>query len=126
MPRQFIRDYCFTQKSETKGDLQLRDDLASGLDSLHVQRDEVVMTLGQCFLESFLHALVAHHGSHLQQSAQHNHVEHLGVLQLGSLVHGVNAIDGDVLTRRRIDDAVAVVDKNASGFDLRHELVERR
>lgn len=33
-------------------------------------------------------------------------------------IHGVDAVNVDVLTRRRVDDAVTVVDKYASGFYL--------
>ena len=83
--------------------LYLLDNLGTLFHCLHVQGDEVVMALGQRFLEGLLHALIADHGSHLQQTAKNNHVKDLAVLHLGSLVHRIDAIDGDVLARRLVD-----------------------
>ena len=83
-----------------------------------------MMTLGQRLEERFLHTLVTYNGANLEKSAKHNHIEHLRVLHLGSLVHSIDAIDGDILSRRRIDDSKAVVDEYSTRFDFRFKLVE--
>ena len=82
------------------------------------------MTLWQGLLQSFLNTLVADDGSHLQQTTEDNHVEHLTVLHLSSLVHRIDLIDGDVLTGGLVDDTKTIVDENATRFDLRLELLE--
>ena len=85
-----------------------------------------MMALRKSLLERFLYAIGTKHWSNLQQSAQHNHVKHRTILHLGSLVHGVNLIHGDVLTRRLLDDAKAVVDQDATRLDFRLKLLQRR
>ena len=84
------------------------------------------MALGQRLEQSLLKAVGGHYGADFQQSAEHNHVEHLRILHLGSLVHGVDAIDVDVIAHGSLGDAEAVVDEDAAGLHLRQELVERR
>ena len=104
--------------------LDLLYDLGTFLQCLHIQRNQVVMTLRECLLQRLLHTLVTDYGGHLQQTTQNNHVEDLTVFHLGSLIHGVNLVDGDVLTGRLVDDAEAVVDEDTSGLDLRFELLQ--
>ena len=57
-------------------------------------------------------------------TTQYNHVECLGVVHFIGGIHGVDAVNVDVLTRRRVDDAVTVVDKYASGFYLAFEFLQ--
>ena len=83
-----------------------------------------MMALGKCFLERFFYAVGTYHRSHLQQSTQHNHVKHLAVLHLGSLVHRVNAIDGDVLTCWRVQNAIAIVNQDATRLQLGFKLLQ--
>ena len=84
------------------------------LDSLFIHGDEVVMAFGKGFPQTFNDILQCHHGFDFQQSAQHNHVECLGVVHLVGCIHGINAVDVDVLACGWIDDAVSVVDKYAA------------
>ena len=114
------------QKSGAKANkLNLLNNLGTLVHSLHVQGDEVVMALGKGLFQGLLHTVSADYGSHLQQSAEDNHVEDLAVLHLSSLVHCVNTVDGDVLARRRIDDTKAVVNEHATGLDFGFKLLER-
>ena len=53
------------------------DDVASGLDGFHVQRNKSVVAFGQSLVKCFFNTVVAHYGAYVEQSAQHNHVEHL-------------------------------------------------
>ena len=87
-------------------DLLLLDDLHTLAHGLHVERNELVVALRERLEESLVQALGAHNGANLEQTAQNDHVEHLGVLHLGSLVRSINLIDRDVLAGRRIDDTV--------------------
>ena len=84
------------------------------------------MTLRQRLVESLVQSVGAYYRTNLEQSAKYNHVEHLGVLHLGSLVHGINAIDGNVLALWRIDDSIAVINKDSSSLHLGLKLIERR
>ena len=104
--------------------LHFFNNLGTFLEGLHIEGDQRVMALGKGLEEGLLHTLVAYDGSHLEQTTEHNHVEHLAVLHLGSLVHGVDLVDGDVLTGGLVDDTKAVVDENTTGLDLRLELFE--
>ena len=94
--------------------------------SLHVERNEAVMALGQGLEQCLVQSLCADDRTNLEQSAQYNHVEYLRVLQLGSLVHSVDTVYIDILTCRRIDDAETIVYKYAARLNLRLKLVERR
>ena len=82
------------------------------------------MALRQRLEECLLQAIGRYYGAYLQQSAEHNHIEHLRVLHLGSLIHSIDAIDVDIVALRNIEDTEAVVDENATGLHLRQELVE--
>ena len=92
--------------------------------SLHVKRNEAMMTFGQRLEQGAVQTFGAHHGADLEQTAEHYHVKNLGVLHVGCFVHGVYAVDVDVLAGGWIDDAVAVVDKDAAGFNLRLKLLQ--
>ena len=83
------------------------------------------MPFGQGLVESFLHASVADDRAYFQQSAEYDHVEHLSVFHLRRLVHGVDAIDVDVASGGRIEDAVAVVDEYSAWLHLWLKLLER-
>ncbi len=75
-----------------------------------------MMTFGQRLEQGAVQTFVAHHWADLEQTAEHYHVKNLGVLHVGCFVHGVYSVDVDVLAGGRIDDAVAVVDKDAAGM----------
>lgn len=103
----------------------LRDDVATGIHGLHVEGDEVVVTLGQGLVKRFLQTVVGDNGTDAEQTAQDNHVEDLRVFHLCRLVHRIDSIDIDVGALGRIDDAVVVVDEDAAGLHTRLELIER-
>lgn len=67
----------------------------------------------------------SHDRSNLQQTAQYNHVECFGVVHLIGGIHSVDAVNVDILTCGRVDNAVAVVDKYAAGLYLTLELLQR-
>ena len=85
-----------------------------------------MMSLRQRLEESLLYTFVAHNWGNLEQTTEHNHIKHLTVLHLCSLVHRVNLIDSDILARRLLDDTKSVVDEDSAGFDFRFELLKRR
>ena len=98
----------------------------ANFDSIHIQRDEFVVTLRQCLEESLLHTLFAYYRCYAEHTSEYDHVEYLGVLQFSSLVHSIDTINIDILAGRRVDDTVALIDENAAWLYARLELVERR
>ena len=80
--------------------------------------DEMVMALRKGLVQPFDDIFQRHNGANLQQTAEDNHVEALGVTTLGSSVHRTNLIDVDICAFRGYRDAVAIVDESAAGLDL--------
>ena len=81
-----------------------------------------MVAFGQRLAQSFQYRFDGHHRTEFQESAQHNHVEGFHVVHLGSCIHGVDTVDLDVLTRRRLADAVSVVDNGSTRLDLAFKL----
>ena len=100
------------------------NNLSTFLKGFHIQRNQTVMALRQSLIESLLHTLVAHYRSHLEQSAQHNHVEHLTILHLSSLIHGIDFENSNVFTSWLLDDTEAIIDKYATRLDLGFKLLK--
>ena len=84
------------------------------------------MTLWQRLEECLVQTFGADHGTHFQQSAQYNHVEHLPILHLCRLVHSVDTVDGNILPGRWVHDTVSVIDENAARLQLGFKLIQRR
>ena len=84
----------------------------------------MVVTFGKCLFQSFDDVLQGHDGSDFQQSAKYDHVECFRVIHFIRRVHGIDAVDVDILSRRRVDDAVTVVDKNAARLYLTLEFLQ--
>ncbi len=72
------------------------------------------MTLRQGLVKSLVEAVCTYDRTNLEESTEYNHVEYLRVLQLCSLVHGINAIYVDVLSGRKVDDAESVIDEDSA------------
>src|SRR5574344_1286655 len=106
--------------------LLFSDNLTTLFNGLHIQRNKTMMTFRQRFEKSFLYASSTYNRGNLEQSTQHNHVEHLTVFHLGSLVHRINTIYCDVATCRRINDSETVVYQNATRFEFWFKLFQRR
>ena len=98
--------------------------LHSLFNGLHVEWNQLVVALRQCFVEGLLQAFRTDDGAHFEERTEHDHVENLGIFQFGGLVHGVDAIGRYVVTLGRIDDAEAVVDERSARFELGHELIQ--
>lgn len=105
-------------------ELLFGDNFLTGLNGFHVQWYQVMMALRKRLEKSFLYTALAHYRTNLQHGTQHNHIEDLGVLHLHGLLHGIQTVDLNVCAGGRIDDAVAVVDEDATRLQLRLELLE--
>ena len=95
------------------------------LDGLLVERDELVMTLGERLLQALddiLHGELVRHS--LEQSTHDHHVVGFGIADLESGVHSVDGIDGDVVALGMVVDTVGVVDEDTAGLHLGAELIE--
>ena len=94
-------------------------------DGLLVEREQVVMAFGQRFPQRLHHVADRDDGMKFQESAKDEHVETLHHLQLGRSIHGVDAPSLNIGTRRRVGDAIAVIDERPAGAHLWFELFER-
>ena len=93
---------------------------------LLVEREQVMVALGQRLPQRLHHVVDRDDGMELQEGAKDEHVETLHHLQLSRGIHGVDAPCLDVCARRRVGDAIAVIDECAAGTHLWFELFERR
>ena len=93
--------------------------------SLLVLGDEVVVALRQGFLQTFVQHFRGDERFHLQETAQHDHVEQLGDTEFAGLVGGGDLVDVDVLAGRMVRDTVRVINQKTSGFHGGFELVHR-
>ena len=90
-----------------------------------VEWDQVVMAFGQGFAQGFYHILQCHYGDYFQQRTQHNHIECLHIVHLGSHVHGIDAVDVYVGSDGWSADSVRIIDKCAVGLDTMFKALQR-
>ena len=100
------------------------DVVHTDLDGLHVQRDELVGALRQGVTQTLFDVLVVNDGTHLKESTQDDHVEHLAVAHVGGELSAFDAVDVDVLAGGLVGDAVRIVDEITTGLHLVLKLVE--
>ena len=85
-----------------------------------------MVTLWQCLVETLHHVFHGGDGAYLQETAENQHIEHLRVTRAGSLFHGIDTIDVDVIALRWLNDRMSIVDDSATGLHLWLELLQRR
>ena len=85
-----------------------------------------MVALREGFPQGCKNAFDLHDRTDLQKTSKHDHVERLDEVHLGGCVHGVDAIDLDVLPCRRLVDSIAVVDDDSARLHLWLELFQRR
>jgi len=101
------------------------DETLANLDGLLVLRNEVVVTGGEGLLQTLVDELGAHDGFQFQETAEDNHVEHLGDTHFLSLLGSSNLIDVDILTGGLMGNAIGVVDQQTTRLHRALKLVER-
>ncbi len=112
---------CFIYQKITLS-IHFLDDVHTNADGFFVHRNQVVMTLGQCFAERFHYTFYRHDGANLKQSTQYTHVECLCHLAFVGFIHRINAVHVNVFTCGRFNDTISVVYQHSARLYLIFEL----
>ena len=105
-------------------ELYLFNQFHSFFNRFFIHRYQVMMTFGQGLLQASEYAIQRNHRFQFQQSTQYDHVECFGIIHFIGCIHCVDAIHFDIFTRRRVDDAISVVNQDTARLYLTFEFLQ--